>query len=65
MKDKLIKQYNDLKAQNEQYSQALQNNHNAMQQIIGKLQLLEEQEKEKKVDESSKKVEEVTGEVIN
>ena len=45
-KIELEKQYNDLKSQNEQYQSALQNNHNLMQQIVGKVQLLDEQEKE-------------------
>ena len=44
-KQELEKQFTDLKLQNEQYQVALQNNSNIMQQIIGKIQLLDEQEK--------------------
>ena len=51
-KQELEKQFTDLKSQNEQYQAALQNNSNLMQQIIGKVQLLDEQEKENQVKES-------------
>lgn len=51
-KQELEKQFTDLKSQNEQYQSALQNNSNLIQQIIGKIQLLDEQEKENKVKES-------------
>ena len=51
-KQELEKQFTDLKSQNEQYQAVLQNNSNLMQQIIGKVQLLDEQEKENQVKES-------------
>ena len=50
-KQELEKQFTDLKSQNEQYQSALQQNHNIMQQIIGKVQLLDEQEKENQAKE--------------
>ena len=49
-KQELEKQFTDLKSQNEQYQSALQNNHNLMQQIVGKVQLLDEQEKSAKTE---------------
>ena len=49
-KQELEKQFNELKTQNEQYQSALQQNHNIMQQIIGKVQLLDEQEKSAKTE---------------
>lgn len=49
-KQELEKQFTDLKSQNEQYQAALQQNSNLMQQIIGKVQLLDEQEKSAKTE---------------
>lgn len=49
-KQELEKQFTDLKAQNEQYQAVLQQNSNLMQQIIGKVQLLDEQEKSAKTE---------------
>ena len=49
-KENLEEEFNKLKTQNEQYQSVLQNNHNIMQQIIGKVQLLDEQEKSAKTE---------------